>query len=36
MRRILADDARAHFGDEMKRNVWRMCTSRGLNCETTD
>ncbi|KAF4224727.1 hypothetical protein CNMCM8980_005498 [Aspergillus fumigatiaffinis] len=23
MRRILAEDARAHFGDEMKRNVWR-------------
>jgi hypothetical protein len=36
MRRILADDARAHFGDEMKRNVWRMCTSRDFSCETTD
>jgi hypothetical protein len=36
MRRILADDARAHFGDEMKRSVWRMCTSRGLNCEATE
>ncbi|GFF52936.1 hypothetical protein IFM51744_07975 [Aspergillus udagawae] len=24
MRRILADDARAHFGDEMKRNVWHL------------
>ncbi|GFF38514.1 hypothetical protein IFM58399_05260 [Aspergillus lentulus] len=24
MRRILAEDARAHFGDEMKRNVWHL------------
>jgi hypothetical protein len=31
MRRILAEDARAHFGDEMKGNVWRRCTSRGLS-----
>jgi hypothetical protein len=30
MRHILAEDARAHFGDEMKRNVWRMYTSRIL------
>ncbi|PKX91443.1 GNAT family N-acetyltransferase [Aspergillus novofumigatus IBT 16806] len=24
MRRILAEDARAHFGDEMKRTVWHL------------
>lgn len=30
IRRILAEDARAYFGDGMKRNVWRMCTSSRL------